>query len=443
MKQLMPPPARLAWTIWGLGALLYLFGFYQRVAPAVMTGELMNEFGLSGASLGNLSAFYFYSYVAMQLPTGILADKWGPRRLLSGGALIAGLGTVLFALAPSILWANLGRLLIGGSVAVAFVGTLKLAAHWFAPTQFALASGLGLMVGIIGALMAGVPLQLLMSAYGWRFVMLISTIVPVLLAIGIWFTVRDDPEEKGYASYAPPKPLSKKESHSGIMTGIGEVLRYRNIWLLFIISAGLGGAGLTFAGLWGVPFLITVYDMPPTQAAAVTSALLLATGLGGPIFGTLSDRMARRKQLYTLGCLANVVGWSIIIFVPGLPIPLLVAILITTGFITGTIPITFAFAKESVPSHLAGTASGLCNTGVMLGPMLLQPAVGWVLDQNWQGELLDGARVYGADAYQAGFSLMLAWAILGLLLVFLTKETYGQPIEVREKVNRKLFKEMI
>lgn len=443
MKQIMPPPARLAWMIWGLGALLYLFGFYQRVAPAVMTGELMNEFGLSGASLGNLSAFYFYSYVAMQLPTGILADKWGPRRLLSGGALIAGLGTVLFAMAPTIWSANFGRLLIGGSVAVAFVGTLKLAAHWFAPTQFALASGLALMVGILGALMAGVPLQLLISAYGWRLVMLTSAIIPVLLALGIWFIVRDDPQEKGYASYAPSEPLASQKANLGIMDGIREVLRYRNIWLLFFISAGLGGSGLTFAGLWGVPFLTTVYDMPPTQAAAITSALLLATGLGGPIFGTLSDRMARRKQLYTLGCLANVIGWSIIIFVPGLPIPLLVVILITTGFITGTIPITFAFAKESVPSHLAGTASGLCNTGVMLAPMLLQPAVGWMLDRNWQGELLDGARLYSLDAYQAGFSLMLTWAILALLLVFFTQETYGQPIEVREKAMPKLFKEMI
>ncbi len=443
MKQVMPPPARLSWMIWGLGALLYLFGFYQRVAPAVMTGDLMNDFGLNGVSLGNLSAFYFYSYVAMQLPTGILADRWGPRRLLSAGALIAGIGTVLFAMAPTILWANFGRLLIGGSVAVAFVGMLKLAAHWFAPTQFALASGLALMVGIIGALIAGVPLQLLISGYGWRLVMLTSAIIPVLLAVGIWFMVRDDPEEKGYASYAPAKASADKQANAGIIAGIQEVLRYRNIWLLFFISAGLGGAGLTFAGLWGVPFLMSVYDMPPTQAAGITSTLLLATGLGGPIFGTLSDRMARRKQLYTLGCLANVMGWSTVIFVPGLPSPVLVMILITTGFITGTIPITFAFAKESVPSHLAGTASGLCNTGVMLGPMLLQPAVGWMLDQNWQGELLNGARLYSLDAYQAAFSLMLAWAILALLLVFFTQETYGQPLEVREKEYSKLFKEMI
>ena len=129
------PPALLAWSVWGLGALLYLIGFYQRVAPAVITDQLMAEFAIGGAALGNLSAFYFYSYVAMQIPTGVIADRWGPRRLLTLGAAVAALGTAIFAMAPDISWASFGRLLIGASVAVAFVSMLKLASHWFAPPQ--------------------------------------------------------------------------------------------------------------------------------------------------------------------------------------------------------------------------------------------------------------------------------------------------------------------
>ena len=101
------PPATAAWTVWGLGAALYLIGFYQRVAPAVMAEELAIDFALGAASLGNLSAFYFYSYVAMQIPTGILADRWGPRRLLAAGGLIAGAGTLVFALAPTLALAPL------------------------------------------------------------------------------------------------------------------------------------------------------------------------------------------------------------------------------------------------------------------------------------------------------------------------------------------------
>ena len=107
------PPLRLAWAIWGWGAAFYLVGFFLRVAPAVMTAELMQTFNISATALGNLSAFYFYSYVAMQIPTGILADIWGPRRLLTTGAFIAGTGILMFALAPSFLWASFGRFLSG------------------------------------------------------------------------------------------------------------------------------------------------------------------------------------------------------------------------------------------------------------------------------------------------------------------------------------------
>ncbi|NJR71834.1 MAG: MFS transporter [Gammaproteobacteria bacterium] len=113
------PPRALAWAIWGVGAALYFIGFYHRVAPAVITQELSLAFDLTAASLGNLSAFYFYSYVAMQIPTGLLADRFGPRILLTIGSMVAAIGTVVFAMAETVWWANAGRLLIGGSVGVA------------------------------------------------------------------------------------------------------------------------------------------------------------------------------------------------------------------------------------------------------------------------------------------------------------------------------------
>ncbi len=162
------PPLALAWTIWGLGAALYFIGFYQRVAPAVITDELTLAFGLTAAGLGNLSAFYFYSYVAMQIPTGLLADRLGPRKLLTAGATLAAIGTAVFALAPDVSVANFGRLLIGASVGVAFVAMLKLASVWMPPRQFALTSGIALAVGVFGAVSAGAPLRLLVNEYGWR-----------------------------------------------------------------------------------------------------------------------------------------------------------------------------------------------------------------------------------------------------------------------------------
>ncbi len=416
------PPTRLSWFMWGLGAVFYLIGFYQRVAPAVMTSELMHDFAIGAAGLGNLSAFYFYSYVAMQAPTGILADRLGPRRLLAAGALVAGIGGLIFGLAPTMFWACVGRLLIGGSVAVAFVGMLKLAGNWFAPRQFALATGMALFCGIIGAVFAGVPLRLVVNLAGWRPIMLVSALVTLAIALAIWFFVRDDPGEKGYLSYALPTVEGGPKSSA--LQGVKEIFRYRNTWLLCLIPGGVVGCILTFSGLWGVPFLVTHYHFAPAQAAALNSALLVAWALGGPLVGGLSDRIGLRKPLYIAGNITLVGAWAVIIFVPALPLVLLVGLLLLAGLASGGMIISFAFVKESVPAHLGGTASGIVNMGVMSGPMILQPAVGLILDSNWQGELFEGAKVYGLDAFRSGFSLMLIWAIVSAVLILFTKETY-------------------
>lgn len=413
----------VAWSVWGLGAAFYLIAFYQRVAPAVITNELMMDFKIGAAALGNLSAFYFYSYVAMQIPTGIIADRWGPRRLLALGAAVAALGTLIFAFAPNLFWANVGRLLIGGSVAVAFVGMMKIASHWFVLSQFALVSGFALFIGIIGAVFAGVPLRLLVSLYGWRPVMLVSALATLVVSIAIWVYVRDDPAEKGYASHFHAGSHSEAE-HFSVLEGLREVLRYRNTWLLFFIPGGMVGCVLTFSGLWGVPFLTTHYQMTTTQAAAVTSTLLIAWAVGGPVFGALSDKLGRRKPLYVAGCISITAGWAVLLLIPGLPYTMLMALLIGIGFFSGSMITGFAFAKESVPAALSGTISGVSNMGVMMGPMILQPAVGWMLDRNWGGVLEKGVRVYDFAAYRAGFSLMLAWAVLSILLILLTRETY-------------------
>ncbi len=416
-------PASLAWTVWGLGALLYLIGFYQRVAPAVITDQLMLEFSIGGAALGNLSAFYFYSYVAMQVPTGMIADRWGPRRLLSAGAGIAALGTALFAFAPDIFWANMGRLLIGASVAVAFVSMLKLASHWFAPKQYALASGMALLMGVVGGVVAGVPLRFLVEAFGWRPVMGVSAALTAVLCVATWLRVRDDPAERGYASHYQ----GEHGAHEGssLWRGLMEVLSYRNIWILTAVPIGFSGAVLTFAGLWGVPFLRQVHGLDPKTAAAITSTLLVAWALGGPTLGSWSERMGMRKPLYLIASGVALLGWSAILYLP-LPLWALVLLLVPTGFASGNIIIGFAWAKESVPLRLVGTASGVCNMGPLLGGMLLQPAVGWILDQRWNGALANGVRIYDAAAYRGAFTLMFVAMIVAAFVLTLAKDSHAK-----------------
>jgi MFS family permease len=419
------PPPLLGWSVWGLGSLLYLLGFYQRVAPAVMTSELMADFATGAAGLGNLSACYYYSYVAMQVPTGLLADAWGPRRLLTAGAILASAGTLLFAWAPTLLWANLGRVLIGGAVGVAFVAVLKLAGHWLPPSHFAMASGLELFSGVLGAVTAGIPLRLLIDHMGWRPAMFASGGITLALAAATWVFVRDDPSAKGFSSYAHAGLAnSPRIRRISPLAGLGRIFHYRNTWFFFLAPGGLIGPILSFAGLWGVPFLQVRFGLTPAAGAAVCSALMVSWAVGGPVLGRLSDRIGRRKPLYLAGCFVAATCWVMVLFIPGLPFWVFAVLIGVIGLASGGVMIGFAFSKESVPPNLAGTVAGVVNMGHMMAPTLLQPAIGWVLDRMWTGEMLGGVRVYHAGAFQAGFSLMVAWSILSCLLISLTKETF-------------------
>ena len=423
------PPIKFAWFVWSLGALLYLMGFFHRVAPAVMTVELMQDFNISAAALGNLSGFYFYSYVAMQIPTGIMADSFGPRRLLAFGSLVAGVGTAMFALAPTLAWAGFGRLLIGASVAVAWVALLKLASSWFPARYYAMMSGVALCIGLMGAVSAGPPLRLLVGVFDWRMVIMASAVVLFIVAALVWIFVRDFPHERGFSDYIDPKDVGRgRQSLKDIFKGILEVFRYRNTILLFIIPGGMVGGALTFSGLWGVPFLSTHHGLTTTQSSVLTSTLMVAMGVSGPFSGWFSDRIGRRKPLYICGAATALAGWIAIAYVRDIPVYGLLGLMVLLGLSSGVMVVSFAFAQESVPRNLAGTIAGVINTGVMVGPMVLQPAVGWVLDAKWEGMLQDGVRVYGLEAFQFGFALMFGWVTLSLILLFFTRETHCRQI---------------
>ncbi len=424
------PPVSLAWTIWGCGAALYFIGFYQRVAPAVITTELTQTFGLTAAALGNLSGFYFYSYVAAQLPTGMLADRFGPRILLTSGGIIAALGTAVFAVATEVVWADVGRFLIGGSVGVAFVSMLKIASHWMPARQFAMASGVALAIGVFGAVFAGAPLRLMVDDFGWRNVMWATAAFTLLVAAMTWFMVRDDPTDRGYKSYFfGAADHTQPKVFAGVFDGLREVLRYRTVVLMFIIPGAPSSIVLTFAGLWGVPFLTTHYGLSLTNAAGLCSTMLVAWGVGSLAFGAVSDRVGRRKSIYIGGLTVSLLLWAVLIFTPRLPYFWLVVLIAATGFFASCFIISFAFAKESVPARLAGTVSGVANMGVIQGPMYMQPLVGVILDRHWQGTMRDGNRVFDIASYQQGFSMMLIWGVIALVLLCFTRETYCRQTE--------------
>jgi len=421
-----PPPLRLSWTVWSLGAFFYLVAFFHRLAPAVMTREWMADFGIHAAGLGQLSALYFYSYWLMQIPTGILADRIGPRRLLTAGAVGCTAGALVCGLAPNAFWAGAGRLLIGATVSVSFVVTLKLAAHWFPPRAFAMISGIALLAGIAGALLAGVPLRLAVEAVGWRPAILASAAASAGLALLLWAVVRDDPAERGFRSWAEAASGTARR-RSRPLDDLGEVLRIRNIRLLVFIPAGPVGCVLSFCGLWGVPFLTQACGLAAPQAAALTTLLLVAWAVATPLTGRLTDLLGRRKPLMLAGLALAAACWAVLLYAaPRMPFGLLTLQAALTGIASSSFTVCWPLAKESAPLRLTGTVTGVINMGIMLGPTLLQPAVGWMLDRFWDGGLAGGLRVYGAPAWRAAWVLPLGWLLLAFGLLLFARETHGR-----------------
>lgn len=419
-----PPPVLLSVVVWSIPAIFYLFAFFLRSSPAVMTAELMRSFGIGAKDLGSLSAFYFYAYVLMQIPTGMLIDSLGPRKLLIFCSISAAFGTFLFGATSSFAVACGGRAIVGGATAAAWLVILKLATHWFPSRRFAMLSGLGLLIGNIGALTAQVPLRLMVENFNWRTVVMASAAVILLVAVLAWTLVRNDPSLRGYLSYAPLQIQTQgKTSMAQLGAGFRRIFTYRNTWLIFFAQGGLAGPIMTFTGLWGPPFLKARFAIPSTTAAAVCSVMIVCWAGASPIFGALSDKIGRRKPLYVGGSLVAAAGWATMFYVTSLPLSIFVGVAAITSVASGAVILGFAYGKESVPVQYLGTVSGAINIGNMIGPTLLQPGIGRILEAHWTGAMVNGARVYGVEAFQTAFLLSVGWTLLSCVLSSLTRDT--------------------
>ncbi|MGA8880280.1 MAG: MFS transporter, partial [Azonexus sp.] len=223
MPALTEEQKRRRWLALGIVALAYVLSFFQRFAPAGIAQDLATAFQTSAASLGVLAATYFYVYTVMQIPTGILADTLGPRKILALGAVIGGLGSFMFGLAPSLDWALAGRTLIGLGVSVTFIAMLKLIAVWFEENRFATMVGICMLVGNMGSVLAGAPLSGLAQATGWRGVFIGVGVVSLLLAAACWLIVRDRPDAEHYA----PAP---RFDRTVVFSALLSVIRNRATW---------------------------------------------------------------------------------------------------------------------------------------------------------------------------------------------------------------------
>ena len=407
---------RLPWLIWGLAAAFYGYGYFQRVAPSVMTAELMREFDAGAAGLGNLSAYYFYPYALIQIPIGMMIDRLGVRRVLLTSGVLCAAGSLLFALAPTLGWAATGRLLVGTGAGVAWVGTLALAVMWLPANRFAAVTGLSLLVGLAGAVLGQAPLAAFIDAIGWRSAMLWSGILMTAIAVLMVPFIRD-------------KPMHAESRQVGsVLGGLASVLRNPQTWKIAIFTGSLVTPMAAFAGLFGIPFVQEIYGTSKTTAGATVSLILIGWGIGGPIAGWLSDRLQRRKPVMATGAGILVIAWFVILTVPMSLLGFQI-LMFVQGLASGAVIINFAVTKESNLPTATGVAMGLINMAGMATSAASLPLVGWLIDLGWDGTVVDGARLYGDLAYRQAFAIFPVLMGLGFIAALTLRETNCRPLE--------------
>jgi len=408
---------RLRWTAFALVGAAYVLSFFHRIAPAAIAGELREAFGATSAELGALAATYFVVYTVMQVPTGVLVDALGPRRVVALGGCVAGAGAIVFGTARSLGVAAAGRALVGLGVSVAFISLLKLVGAWFHEREFATLSGLVMFLGNLGAVMSATPLAWAAGVTSWRNVFVGIGLSSIAGATLTWLFVRDDPTQAGLPSMRELEGKPSHARHAGSpWQGLAQVARNRATWPGFFVNLGIGGTFLAFAGLWAVPYLVGAHGLSRGEATLHSTVMLLAFAFGALGTGKLSDRLGRRRPLmlalgatYAACWIPWLAGWA-------LPGALRLAVFALMGVCATAFTLSWASVKEVNPPALSGTAMAVVNTGVFLGPSVYQPLVGWVLDRS---------------AWRPALAVLGACAACGVVAILFVRETYARNVIVR------------
>ena len=397
---------------WFFCALFFFYAFVLRVAPAVMVEELMREFTVGAAILGYLSATYLYIYAALQIPLGLVVDKYGLRGVVAGACAVCGIGSVVFSLAENVYVAYLGRGLVGAGAAFSFVGALNMAARWF-PSRFAVLGGWAQMMGSVGGFVGQAPLSMAVAVFGWRNCNLSLGAGGIFLAVLLLFTVRD------------PKKNGNSNDNLSIWLGLKYVCTNSQTWLATLAAAGLTGTLLAFAGLWGVPYLMAAREIDKPSAASFISIIFIGWAVRAPFFGWLSDRIGKRRVLLLCGTAGAALTISTIIVFPKLSTILIIPVLTLKGFFSASMILGFALAKENNPAESSGVALGLINTFVVGSGAILQPVVGVLLDYTWSGQTSGGVRIFDVEAFQVSMAILPLICLLSFVSAFYIREPHS------------------
>ena len=397
-------PTKRRWLAWGALALVFLLVNVHRLSTAVLSEQLTADFAISAAQLGTLHASFFVIYAVVQIPTGVLADRYGPRYVGTAGAVALSLGAIGFTASNGYLGAFLSRALIGLGSGVIFISILRFCANWYRVDEFATMTGLTAGVAGLGAIFATTPLAVAIDWLGWRPTVFGLAVLGFVAAGGVFVLARQSPADAGLEPIenVPEQPsVTLAETGGYLRDLLGDV----NQWLLSIICFSGMGTILTIIGLWGVPYLVVVYGFDVTTASYYTLLGSVGMLVGAPAMGWVSDRIGRRFLPMVVGFGLFTVTLAIVPIVGKPPLAVVAAAYFTIGFLLGAVMLTLPIVKEMYPADASGVATATVNGAGFFGATVLPAVMGVALDRYRTGDVVAGTVVYTEFGYRVAFAI--------------------------------------
>lgn len=396
-----------------VGALFYCYEFVLRIIPGALQTELSTALGhISATTFGQISALYYFAYSPMQMPVGMLMDRFGPRRLLTFACLCCTLGSWMFTLTSSMFLVGAGRFLVGFGSSFAFVGVLSLALHWLPRKYFSLVAGLITTLGMLGLVYGEVKITEWSVSIGWEQVLLLIALIGSILSVLMLFIVRDGPD--GYKPHTSPLP----EFFHNVL----KVLMSPEVWLIGFVGACLYTSLSVFGELWGKTYLEQAHHLTKVEAAKTISAVFLGWAIGAPVAGYISDYTGKRIFLLVTGAVSSLICISLVLYCPHLSYWNLNILLFLYGLFSATEIIVFIMAKECSGAQLSGTVFAATNMIVALAGVVFQPLVGKLLDTFGDSGIIGGEHIYTVVDYQVALSILPISLLLVTILAFFIKE---------------------
>jgi MFS family permease len=413
-------PVTLAIIVCLLGACFYAYEFMLQVSPSVIADKLMHDLHIGAAGLGVVSAFYYYAYTPMQIPAGMLYDRFGPRLLMSIAILVCATGALFFSFTTSAVVAAIGRFLMGIGSAFSFTGALILVSRWFAAKYFAFLAGFVQLMSAVGAICGEVVLAKVIEQLGWRHTLLGLASIGAILALAVCLIIRNWPSKA-----AEQAALAAAPAQASVLKSLQQVIGNVQTWWVALFAFTSWVPMTVFAALWGVPYLVVQYGISVTQASTACAMMWLGVAFACPFIGWWSDYLSKRNLPLIVCAATGFISALLAIYVPNVPFGLMCALLFCLGASAAGQSLAFAIVRDNSSPLQVGTALGFNNMAVVASGALFQPLVGFLLHWRWNGAIVAGVPSYQISDYRFAMLVLPIAALAGLLISkFCLKETH-------------------